>query len=509
MELRSFASRRTIMSVSVVLATLLSTLDATVINVALPHMQGSLQANQDQIAWVLTTYIVATAITMPLTGWLGTRFGLRKVLAISVLGFTLGSVGCGLATSLDEMIFFRIAQGIFGAALVPLSQVALLQEYPPGQQARVMALWTMGVLVGPVLGPTLGGYLTDLLSWRWAFFINVPVGILAYFGILEGLEPGHQDYSRPFDWLGFILLSLGLGLLQMLLDRGHSLDWFTSGEVVAEAFFGALCLYMFVVHASTTAHPFVDRRLFRDRNFLVALALMFVMGMSMSTPSVLVPTFQQSLQGYTPLQAGTVQATRGLASIVAVFIAGRLVGRIESRLIMTAGLVATGVALLMFGHFSLDTPRHDVVFALVVAGFTSPVIFVPLSVAAYATLRPTQRAEAGVMMTLARNIGSSVGISAAVTTLSRSAQVNSSYLAEHFSAFDVERWRALGATAGANSTTAHLIAEIQRQAAAIAYSNVYYVLAIATVVVAPLIWLMRGSPRARPAAHELGDAAVG
>lgn len=497
------------MSASLVLATLLSTLDATIVNVALPHMQGSLQANQDQISWVLTTYIVATAITMPLTGWLGARFGLRNVLTVSVLGFTLGSMGCGLATSLGEMIVCRLAQGIFGAALVPLSQVALIQEYPPGQQARVMALWTMGVLVGPVLGPTLGGYLTDLLSWRWAFFVNVPVGILAYFGILEGLPGGHRDQSRPFDWLGFVLLSLGIGLMQLLLDRGHSLDWFASGEVVAEAFFGALCLYMFMVHASTTQHPFVDRRLFRDTNFLVALGLMFVMGMSMSSPSVLVPTFQQQLQGYTPLQAGEVQATRGIASIVAVFLAGRLVGRLDSRLIMTIGVVATGVALLMFGHFTLDTPRHDMVVALIVNGFTSPVIFVPLSVAAYATLRPEQRAEAGVMMTLSRNIGSSVGISVAITTLSRSVQVNSSYLAEHFSAFDAERWHALGIAPGANTTTALIVGEIQRQAAVIAYGNVYYWLAAATVVMAPLVWTMRVARAGRPAARDLHDAAAG
>ncbi len=494
------------MSVSLVLATLLSTLDATIINVALPHMQGNLQANQDQISWVLTTYIVATAITMPLTGWLGSRFGLRKVLTISVLGFTLGSMGCGLATSLGQMIFFRLVQGIFGAALVPLSQVALIQEYPPGQQARVMALWTMGVLVGPVLGPTLGGYLTDLLSWRWAFFVNVPVGILAYFGILEGLDAGHGDRSRPFDWAGFLLLSLGIGLIQMLLDRGHSLDWFASGEVIAEASFGALFLYLFVVHTVTTPHPFVDRRLFRDTNLLVAMALMFVMGMSMTVPSVLVPSFQQQLQGYTPLQAGEVQAARGIASIIAVFIAGRLVGRIESRLIMTLGVVASGVALLMLGQFTLDTPRHDIVMAVIVAGCTSPVIFVPLSVAAYATLKPEQRAEAGVMVTLARNIGSSVGISAAVTTLSRSVQVNSSYLTEHFSAFDADRWQTLGTAPGANTTTALIIGEIQRQAAMIAYSNVYYWLAVATVLVAPLVWTMKVAKIGRPDPRDLGDA---
>jgi len=509
MQLRSLASRRTILSVSVVLATLLSTLDSTIVNVALPHMQGSLQANQDQIAWVLTTYIVMLAIAMPLTGWLGTRFGLRRVLSISALGFTLGSVGCGFAANLGEMIFFRLVQGAFGAALVPLSQVALVQEYPRSQQARVMALWTMGVMVGPILGPTLGGYLTDTLSWRWAFFINVPVGILAYLGILEGLEASHQDHSRPFDWLGFLLLSLAIGLLQMMLDRGHSLDWFSSPEILAEAFFGALCFYMFVVHAFTTPHPFVDPHLFRDRNFAVSLALMFVIGMSLVTPAVLVPTFLQSLQGYSPLQAGTLQASRGIAAIVAILIAGRLVGRLESRLIITFGVIASAISLTMLGHFSLDTPRNDILYTTLIVGLASPFIFVPLSVAAYTTLAAERRAEAGVMMTLMRNIGSSIGISVAVTTLSRSTQVNSSYLAEHFSAFDVQRWHALGAAPGANVPTAEIVGEIQRQAAVIAYANVYYLLAVATVVVLPMVWSMRIGTLARPSSRDIEDLAAG
>ncbi|MBK6453158.1 MAG: DHA2 family efflux MFS transporter permease subunit [Proteobacteria bacterium] len=222
------------LSLATVLCTLLFTVDSTIVNVALPHMRGSLQATQDQIAWVLTSYIVVGAIATPLAGWLGSRFGLRRVLTISVAGFTLGSVACGFATDLGEMVAFRIVQGLFGAALVPLAQVSLMQEYPPEQHGRVMALWTMGMLVGPIIGPTLGGYLTDTLSWRWAFFINVPIGLLAYFGLLEGLAAEHDDHSRPFDWTGFILLSLALGLFQLMMDRGQTLDWFESTEVVAE-----------------------------------------------------------------------------------------------------------------------------------------------------------------------------------------------------------------------------------------------------------------------------------
>ena len=507
MQLRSMVSRRAILSVSVVLSTLLSTLDSTIVNVALPHMQGSLQANQDQVAWVLTSYIVITAITMPLTGWFGTRFGLRRVLSISVVGFTLGSIGCGFAANLGQMVFFRIFQGALGASLVPLSQVALMQEYPRSEHPKVMAMWTMGVLVGPVLGPTLGGYLTDAFSWRWAFFINVPVGILAYLGILEGLDAGHTDHSRPFDWLGFILLSLAIGLLQMMLDRGHSLDWFSSPEILAEAFFGALCAYMFVVHAFTTKHPFVDPHLFRDRNYAVSLGLMFVSGMSIVMPSVLVPTFLQSLQGYSPMQAGSLQASRGVASIIAVVVAGRLVGRVGARPVILAGVIASGISLIMLAQYTLDTPRMTILLTTIFTGIASPLIFVPLSVVGYLTLAPQQRAEAGVMMTLIRNMGSSIGISVAVTTLSRSTQLNTSYLAEHFSAYDFSRWHALGTAPGANLTTAAIVGEIQRQAAVIAYSNVYYTLALASLVVLPTVFVMRSRVKLGPTPTEVTDLA--
>ncbi len=479
------------LSLATVLCTLLFTVDSTIVNVALPHMRGSLQATQDQIAWVLTSYIVVGAIATPLAGWLGSRFGLRRVLAISVVGFTLGSVACGFATGLGEMVAFRMVQGLFGAALVPLAQVALLQEYPPEQHGRVMALWTMGMLVGPIIGPTLGGYLTDTLSWRWAFFINVPIGLLAYFGLLEGLAAEHDDHSRPFDWTGFILLSLALGLFQLMMDRGQTLDWFESTEVVAEGFFAAVLGFMFVVHSMTTRHAFVDPTLFRDRNFLIAVTLMFVIGLSMLSPSVLLPSFLQSLQGYTPTQAGTLQAVRGVSAIVAVMIAGRLVGRIDPRILVGAGVLFSAISLLMLGGFSLDTPRAQVIIAGIAQGCGAPLIVVPLSVMAYSTLSPAQRAEAGAILTLIRNTGSTVGISTVVAILARSTQINMSYLGEHFSAYDVQRWQATGVVPGANPGTAHLMGEIERQAAAMAYANDFHILALATITVLPLVWFLR------------------
>jgi DHA2 family multidrug resistance protein len=507
MPVQSQSNRRMMLIGATMLATILYTVDSTIVNVALPHMQGSLQATQDQIAWVVTSYIVMSAIATPLSGWLGARFGLRRVMSISVIGFTVGSVACGLATNLGEAVLFRLLQGFFGAALVPLSQVALLQEYPRERHGQVMALWALGVMVGPILGPTLGGYLTDTLSWRWAFFINVPIGIVAYLGIMESMRDGIADRSRPFDWSGFLLLSFALGLFQLMLDRGHTLDWFSSTEIVAEAFFGAICLYMFVVHALTSRHPFIDPHLFRDRNFAIALALMFVIGLSLLSPVVLLPSFLQSLQGYSPTQAGVLQAMRGVASVIAVFMAGRMVGRLDSRLIISLGILAGVAALAMFGGFTLDTPRRHVMLTSFVLGFCSPLVFVPLSVVAYATLRSEQRTEASAILTLARNIGSSIGISIAVSMLARSTQVNRSLLAEHFSAYDVQRWTALGIEPGPNAGTAHLLGEIGRQAAAIGYANDYHLLALATVVVLPLVWLMKVQVAARPSAVEIGDVA--
>src|SRR5262245_17736183 len=427
------SGHRYLLAVGSVLATLLFTIDTTIVNVALPHMQGSLQATQDQIAWIVTSYIVASAIATPLAGWLAARFGLRKLLTLSVAGFTVASACCGLGTDLDSVVVFRIVQGIFGASLVPLSQVALLQEYPREQHGRVMALWSLGVMVGPVLGPTLGGWLTDELSWRWAFFINVPFGFLSYLALLRGMGKSHEETRRrPFDWVGFVLLSLALALLQLMLDRGHTLDWFESGEILAEGFFAALLGYAFLVHTLTARHPFVDPSLFRHVNFVVALVLMFVVGLTMLSPTVLAPTFLQSFQGYSAAEAGATQASRGLGAIVAVLIAGRLTDRLPARYLIAFGVLMAFSSLLMFSGISVDTPREYVWLAGFVGGFGPPLFFVPLSVAAFSTMRTDQRAEAGVLLTLSRTIGSSIGISIAVSLLARWTQVNQSYLVESF-----------------------------------------------------------------------------
>jgi MFS transporter, DHA2 family, multidrug resistance protein len=498
---------RTLLTISTVLATMLYTIDSTIVNVALPHMQGSLQATQDQSAWIVTSYIVVSAIMTPLAGWLGTRFGLRPVMLWSVAGFTLGSMLCGLATSLDQIVAFRIVQGAAGAGLVPLAQVVLLQEYPREQHAKVTALWGMGVLVGPVIGPTLGGWLTDELSWRWAFYINVPVGIVSLLGMLATMRRGGGDAQRPFDVTGFVLLSLALGLFQLMLDRGQTNDWFESTEIIAEAFFAAVCFYMFVAHSLTSRRPFVDFRLFRDRNFTVSLMVMFAVGVAVYSPTVLMPGFLQQLQGYSPTQAGVLVAARGVSSMAAMLVAGRLVGRFDLRLIMGVGVGSAAISLWMMGMFTLDTPAWMVVAAGLLQGFGAPLTFVPLTFAAFGTLAGAQRTEAGVLLTLTRNIGASVGISTVVALLARSTQQNHSYLVEHFTPYSAMRWSAMAAQPGDPTSGALLLGEISRQAAAISYSNDFYVLAAATFMALPLVLLLRVDRPAPGAPPAPADAA--
>jgi DHA2 family multidrug resistance protein len=486
-------SSRALLAASTTLATLLYAIDTTIVNVALPQMQGSLQASQEQAAWIVTAYIVVSAIATPLAGWLGDRYGLRRVLLTAIAGFTVGSALCGVASSLSQVVAFRMIQGAFGAALVPLSMVTLLQEFPRSSHGRVMSLWGVGVMVGPIVGPSLGGWLTDSWSWRWAFYINVPLGALALIGLMASMPRRRGGQHRPFDALGFVLLSLAVGLFQLMLDRGEIKDWFGSTEIVAEAFLASVALYMFVVHSLTARQPFVDFGLFRDRNFVVALLVQLCIGTFVYSPAVLLPTFLQQIKGYTATQAGVLLAARGVSSVVAMFICGRFASRLDPRPVMLVGLVTVAASLWQMSMFSVDTPAWDFFMAGLVQGFGIPLVFLTLTIVGFATLPAKSRTEAGVLFTLARNIGGSAGIAAVVAMLSRSAQVNRSYLAEHFTPYSVDRWRIVGALPGANETTAAIVAEIDRQARAIAYSNVFHVLIGLALLCTPLVLMLRHS----------------
>jgi DHA2 family multidrug resistance protein len=497
---------RGLLAVSAVLATVLYAVDTTIVNVALPHMQGSLQATSDQAAWIVTGYIVMSAIATPLAGWFGARYGIRRVLLTAIAGFTVGSVLCGVAGDLTEMVLFRMLQGAFGAALVPLSQVALLQEFPRERHGRVMAMWGVGVMVGPILGPTLGGWLTDEFSWRWAFYINLPVGVLAWFGLALAMPKRHESTHRPFDVEGFVLLSLVVGLFQLMLDRGETNDWFASPETVAEAFFAVVCLYMFIVHSLTKRQPFVDIHLFKDRNFTVALVVQVAIGAFVMSPSVMLPGFLQQLQGYTPAQAGVLMASRGLASTVSMFASGRLSTQFDPRRSLAAGLLLVAVSLWMMASFSVDTPATQFVYVGLIQGLGIPLSFMPLTFIAFATLPDRSRTEAGVLITLARNIGGSAGISGAIAILSRSAQTNQSYLTEHFTPYATQRLQMLGGVPGADVSTAGFLGEVSRQALAIAYANVFGLLAVAAALCLPLLLLL-GKPTPRPPVDEAAATA--
>ena len=321
--------RRVAITVCVILATIMQALDTTIANIALPYIQGSVSASQDQINWVLTSYIVAAAIMTPPTGFLAGRFGRKRLFLVAVAGFTVASMLCGMAQSLVQIVLFRILQGMFGAALVPLSQSVLLDVYPKERQGFAMAMWGIAVMVGPVLGPVLGGWLTENYTWRWVFYINLPIGALTFLGITTFLPETDQNARAKLDWFGFGTLSLAIGALQVLLDRGEQLDWFGSGEIWIEAIVAASAFYLFLVHTFTADQPFVRPALFRDRNFAAGVLFIFIVGVTYLASLALLTPYLQSLMSYPIVTAGLVLGPRGIGTMGAMLIVGQLVGRIE------------------------------------------------------------------------------------------------------------------------------------------------------------------------------------
>ena len=325
-------------TVCVILATLMQALDTTIANVALPYMQGSVSATQDQIDWVLTSYIVAAAIMTPPTGFLAGRFGLKRLFLVSVAGFTVASMLCGMAQSLTQIVLFRVVQGAFGAALVPLSQSVLLNINPPERQGSAMAVWGVAVMAGPVLGPVLGGWLTANYSWRYVFYINLPIGILCFLGMRAFLTNTRGNANEKLDWFGFGTLSLAIGAMQVLLDRGEQLDWFGSGEIIIEAIVAASAFYLFLVHTFTAKKSFVRPKLFRDRNFAAGTLFVAVVGLTYYASLALQPPYLQNLMDYPVVTAGVVMGPRGIGTMAAMLVVGRLVGRVDTRLLLGVGL---------------------------------------------------------------------------------------------------------------------------------------------------------------------------
>jgi DHA2 family multidrug resistance protein len=500
-ETRAPVANRGAITASIMLATFMQGVDTTIANVALPHMQGSFSAAQDQISWVVTSYIVAAAIMTPLTGWLAGRFGIKYVFFISVVGFTVASALCGVATSLAQMVIYRLLQGICGAALVPLSQSVLLQINPPHRHAQAMSVWGMGVILGPIIGPALGGWLTDEYNWRWVFFINVPAGVLAAAGILIFIRETRHGRREGFDFFGFATLSLAIGAFQMLLDRGELKDWFGSPEICVEAAISGLALYLFIVHTATaTDRSFLNRDLLRDTNCIIGTAMMFLIGIPLYGTMTLLPTMLQDLMNYPVMTTGLVTAPRGVGTMIAMLLVARLIGRVDIRLIILTGLLVTAVAMWEMTGFSLYMGMGPIIVTGVMQGFGLGFVFTPLSTVTFSTLPRQLLTQGTAIFSLMRNIGGSVGIAIVEALLAENTQIVHSRLIEHLRPDNPLAQSQLASPYSLTdpSGIAALNAMATRQAAMVAYIDNFKLMMIMVIAGVPLVLLLR-RPRAAAA----------
>jgi DHA2 family multidrug resistance protein len=482
----------------IILAVIMQALDTTIANVALPYMQGSVSASADQINWVLTSYIVAAAIMTPPSGFLANRFGRQRVLMTAIAGFVIASVLCGMAQSLSQIIAFRLMQGFFGAALVPIAQSILLDIYTVEERGSAMALFGVSVMVGPVLGPVIGGWLTENFSWRWVFYINVPIGALAFAGISLYLRETKTSAAAKLDWLGFGSLSIAIAATQVFLDRGAQLDWFSSLEILIEAVVAVSAFYVFLVHTFTAERSFVRPRLFLDRNFSVGMLFIFIIGITYLASMALMTPYLQTLMGYPVVTAGIVMGPRGVGTMVSMLIVGRMMGRIDTRLLLMIGLLLTAWAMYDMTGWTPDISEWTVAVVGFIQGAGLGFLFVPLTTVTFATLPSEDRADAAGLYNLSRNVGSSVGISVVSYLLTRNGQINhetiGSYVTATNRAFNdpavlhaMSPWTASGRAA--------LDQLIQFQAAIISYIDDFKLMMVLSLAAVPLVLLLRkGGP---------------
>ncbi|HEY0214564.1 MAG TPA: DHA2 family efflux MFS transporter permease subunit [Paenirhodobacter sp.] len=502
--------RHGLITLSLMLATIMQVLDTTIANVALPSMRADLGASADTINWVLTSYIVAAAIATPLTGWLSERFGRREVFIVSTIGFVITSMLCGIAWNLETMVFFRMTQGLFGAAIVPLSQTFLLDINPPEKHGQAMALWGAGIMIGPIIGPTLGGYLTETFNWRWVFYINVPLGAVAVAGCLLSL-PEMPRRTRRFDFFGFAALAIGVGALQLMLDRGGEVDWFNSPEIWIELAIAICGFWVFVIWILGTEHPFLEPGMFHDRNFSLGLLFIFIVGVILLASLALLPPMLSGIFGYPVVTTGLVMAPRGVGTMITMILAGRLVRVVDPRLLVVVGLLLTAWSLQIMTGFGPEMDSHLVVMSGLVQGFGLGLVFVPLSTVAFATIEARYRGDATALFSLVRNIGSSIGISIVTLLLTRNTQINHAELAQKISDMD-PNFTALtnGSLAGAIHAIEQQHGEgafwtmvnqiVTQQASMIGYINDFKAMMWMTLAAIPLaVFLRRPESRAAPA----------
>ncbi|MEQ8394556.1 DHA2 family efflux MFS transporter permease subunit [Thalassobaculum sp.] len=492
------AFTRAMILTTLTMVTMLYAMTVTIANVSLPQMQGSLSATTDQIALVVTFNIIATAVATPMTGWLAARFSRRAILIWGVIGFTCASLACGLATSLEGLVLFRVMQGAFGAPLVPLSQAIVMDSYPREKQASAMAIFGMGVVVGPVLAPTVGGYLSELYNWRWVFFMIVPFGLVALGGVLVYIQDRSRAGSSHLDWTGFLALSVFIASFQFMLDQGERLDWLDSGTILLCAALAGLALYVFVVHSATADRPFLNPKLLLDRNYALGLLIVFIFGMLNFTPTTLLPPLMQGVRGYPDSVIGLVLGARGVGTLAGFFLMFWS-NRFDPRVLLVAGFACQGIAGWAMAQFSVDMTTWGVLWTSALQGFGVGVIWVPLTLVTFATLDKRSTAEATAIFHLVRNVGSSIYISLSITLALRSARQNYAELSTNAaptnealtmqdSLFGVWSIDSVTALAG-------LAREINRQALMIGYLNAFHLFAITSFAVIPVILMVKVARR--------------
>ncbi len=497
--------RRSLLTVCAMSATIMQALDTTIANVALPYMQGSLSASLDQINWVLTSYIVASAIMTAPIGWIADRFGRKKLFITCVTGFTVASLLCALAQNIEQMVLFRLMQGAFGAVLVPLSQSVMLDAYTIEERGSAMGIWGTGIMLGPIMGPTLGAWITDNYSWHWVFLINLPVGIITVTGLIFFMDETESKSHLRFDWFGFIALAVGIGALQVMLDRGEQLGWFDSGEIIVETIIAAAGFYYFFAHSLTTQQPFVRFPIFYDRNYVGGCLFMIVIGFGLFGTMALVTPFMQNVMGYPILTAGELLASRGVGTLVAMLTVGRLMQIAQPRYLVLAGLLATAYALHAMTGFTDQTAPSTVVVYSVLQGLGLGLVFVPLNTVAFSTLPSHLRTDGTAILTLIRNVGSSIAISLVIANLSRTTTIMHAAISENVTPFndalkmpDVARSLDLATDTG----RALLDNIITQQASIIAYANDFKLLTILTLCSIPLVLVIGKMPRRKKSKDE-------
>jgi DHA2 family multidrug resistance protein len=490
--------RRNMVTICAMTATIMQALDTTIANVALPYMQGSLSASQDQVNWVLTSYIVAAAIMTAPVGWVANRFGRKKVFIVCSAGFTIASVMCGLAQDITQMVLFRLLQGVFGAALVPLSQAVMLDSYALHERAKAMSIWGMGVMLGPIMGPSLGAWLTETYSWHWVFFVNIPFGIVTVAGLVIFMDETKQNLELKFDWFGFAALAIGIGSMQLALDRGEQLGWLESNEIIIEAIVAIVGFYYFFAHSLTSSKPFIQFAIFKDKNFVGGCVFMAVMGLVLYSTMALSSPFLQNVIGYPILTAGLLLATRGSGTFVAMMLVGRIMKFVEARTLIMCGMALISLGLFFTARWTDQTGVPEIVIVSVAQGFGLGLVFVPLSTVAFLTLPNHLRTDGTSMLTLMRNVASSIGISLVIAQLTSGTRMAHAVLVEHVTPFNnalqmpgVREMLDLTTDAGRAAADAM----VTLQATIIAFGLDYQMVMVVTLLAIPLA-LMIGSSKA-------------